>query len=107
MNCPTCKTEMWVSPRGKFCPNGHTKIFPLEKEDKTITVFRDDDMIECETCQGTGEVDCDECDGSGTHTCPRCDQEDGECEECDGDGQVECPTCDGNGVIAGRKLVKA
>ena len=39
-------------------------------------------MIECEDCEGTGEIDCDECDEGAV-----------DCDECGGDGNQECDYC--------------
>lgn len=60
--------------------------------------------VQCRKCRGTGEyrigrVDCDECDGDGDVTCNTCGG-DGTlyCNTCDGNGEIECHKCGGNGI---------
>ena len=43
--------------------------------------------VECEECNGSGNVDCQECDGMGEE----------KCYECSGDGEITCDECDGSG----------
>jgi len=44
----------------------------------------DDETMDCENCEGTGEQPCEECGGSGTS------EEDATCVTCDGSGKTEC-----------------
>jgi hypothetical protein len=55
----------------------------------------------CDTCRGDGgedeDVDCDDCDGTGETECVFCDG-DADCDDCDGTGQHACDDCRGNGA---------
>ncbi len=59
------------------------------------------DSLNCETCDGSGEITCSECEGSGvtSNECGNCDGS-GEvrCEECNR-GNIECDECSGTGSI--------
>lgn len=53
----------------------------------SIIEFGDDPEIECDNCNGNGNVECSYCDGSGEV----------DCSNCDGSGEVECNDCEGTG----------
>ncbi len=55
--------------------------------------------MECEYCEGNGEITCDECDGQGNVDCDYCDEGKAPCEECEGNKKKECETCYGDGEI--------
>lgn len=106
MKCQTCDTEMFVSRRGAYCPNGHGRLIPhnddrLRGVSITVVTFGDEEEDQeavedgkCPTCDGTGEVECHCCEGMGIEECPHCEQ-DMDCEECDGEGEIVCPLCKG------------
>lgn len=54
----------------------------------------------CESCgpESEGRVDCDTCDGDGEITCDHCNHSH-ECEDCDGFGEYDCDTCNGTGYL--------
>lgn len=51
--------------------------------------------VSCESCGGDGEIECSDCDGSGQISCEDCEGE--ECSLCDGDEFIKCSDCDGDG----------
>ena len=62
----------------------------------------DEQEVECEACDGHGNVTCGDCDGHGEVKCEACDgeghyTEDGativECDECKAECWVGCETC--------------
>ena len=73
--------------------------------------------VNCESCDGNGDVECGECDGSGQISCEDCEGEefiecsdcDGDgsntCNNCGGDGKFDCPECDGSGEKEGSEEV--
>ena len=52
-----------------------------------IEITELDPEVECNHCDGTGEMNCSRCGGSGNE----------DCHECDGNGTIECSVCDGSG----------
>jgi len=83
---------------------------------QTGLMMENDPNVECEKCNGGGEVDCSECDGKGDTRCDECgsdgevecsncrgsgeiDDEGETCDDCNGSGQVTCNYCDGEGWI--------
>jgi hypothetical protein len=59
--------------------------------------------VECEQCDGSGDIDCENCEGGGMVECPDCDgagvdDEGDTCAECNGAGEVECSWCNGRGA---------
>jgi len=86
----------------------------------SIVYFNDDDpKIECDDCNGRGEVSCDNCGGDGSENCNSCDgtgevevgdneyetcsdcggRGDFDCDYCGGSGDETCDTCDGSGDV--------
>ncbi len=51
--------------------------------------------VSCESCGGDGEIECSDCDGAGQISCEDCEGE--ECSLCDGDEFIKCSDCDGDG----------
>lgn len=81
---------------------------------QTGLMMENDPNVECEKCNGGGEVDCSECVGNGDTRCDECgsdgevecsncrgsgeiDDEGETCDDCNGSGQVTCDYCDGEG----------
>lgn len=60
----------------------------------------DGSAINCDFCEGRGEVECYYCDGRGEVECHHCDgNREIECYDCYGEGDIECSHCDGEGTI--------
>lgn len=109
-SCPKCKTPLWVSASGFYCPNckGPVKPVPLlerglqpitvvNRIELTATELAATELTTCRMCDGSGFVDCDECDGFGVVDCWECGQGT-DCEACD-DGEVSCSICNGTGSV--------
>ena len=62
-----------------------------------------DGNVSCSWCDGDGVVNCDECT-NGTIDCEDCDGtgeiDDEPCSTCEGGGKVRCGDCDGDGEIS-------
>ncbi len=93
-------------------------ITSIEYASDSIEKTDEEENVDCQTCDGTGQEDCYECgetgdeectscDGSGNEECTSCDGsgevEDGEdtlvCDECGGSGENDCYTCEGRGSV--------
>ena len=67
----------------------------------------DNDMAECDECDGRGSETCEYCDGEGNRECRYCDGSGNvSCENCGRHsarglepGQVQCGECEGSGTI--------
>ena len=66
---------------------------PYEQWKQNIINSMDEDDIACE-CD-YGNVDCEQCDGLGEIECECCEVV-SDCKECNGDGYVECTECGGD-----------
>lgn len=63
-------------------------------------VYCNDGIVDCDTCNGSGQEQCDDCSGEGELECSYCDGDpdsvDGGCDFCN-HGTVECESCNGYG----------
>lgn len=69
-----------------------------------IEITEIDPEVECDHCDGSGELNCSECSGSGNEDCDKCNGSGGqECDVCDGSGEDEegdpCSNCNGDGSV--------
>ncbi|MBD3273839.1 MAG: hypothetical protein GF372_00930, partial [Candidatus Marinimicrobia bacterium] len=63
-----------------------------------FTVSGSEEVIQCGTCSGIGNVECGHCEGVGRSVCSSC-HGDGKirCKSCSGKGKTTCSSCSGNG----------
>jgi hypothetical protein len=95
--CPKCESQIW------FERHGNRITYQMECEE-----CEGRGEIECGECNGSGYVECDDCEGDGKITCGYCKGDGcGHCEgsgvracrQCVGDGKVECPDCQASATV--------
>lgn len=72
----------------------------FEEKKESFVISTSQEVFECSTCNGKGEVFCSACGGMGWKTCAYCGGKgDVKCKNCDGRGEEECGRCGGSGQI--------
>jgi len=72
---------------------------------KIAVIEEEDPSVECDNCNGGGNISCDSCYGDGYLTCSECDGSgEVDCDECGGDGEYDngnsCDECSGGGTVS-------
>lgn len=145
VQCPTCNlnfiynhrddeieySKEYPEPKGVDCPYCEQYTLPIQESTDYICIECDSIIpavrkgntvkyeIDCEECEGDGEVLCDKCDDEGLVKCEKCngrgenecgycggfgcghcdDTGKRDCNECEGDGTLVCSNCDEYGYV--------